>query len=66
MGLKIIGERPHEVKFKDGKRVWINDFDMSYMMKQKINIADIQDIFQEAFTKIWFNEVENDGLVGGE
>lgn len=62
MGLRIIGERPHEVRFKDGKRIWINDFDMSYVMNKKIDIADIKDIFLEAFTKIWFNDLENDGL----
>lgn len=62
MGLRIISERPHEVRFRDGKRVWINDFDMSYAVKKKIDIEDIKDIFQEAFTKIWFNEVENDGF----
>jgi len=62
MGLKIIGERPHEVKLKNGQRIWINDFDMSYLRKQDLDIDDIKDIFQEAFTKIWFNEVENDGL----
>lgn len=62
MGLKIIGERPHELRFRDGKRVWINDFDMLYAVTNKVDIDEIKDIFQEAFTKIWFNEVENDGF----
>lgn len=62
MGLRIIGERPYLVKFKDGKRVWINDFDMTYAVNQDISINDIRDIFQEAFTKIWFGEAENDGF----
>ncbi|HEX4045668.1 MAG TPA: NAD-glutamate dehydrogenase [Gammaproteobacteria bacterium] len=62
MGLRIIGERPHELKFKDGLRIWINDFDMTYAGSQSINIKDIQDNFQTAFTKIWFNEAENDGF----
>ena len=33
MGLRIIGERPHEIIFKDGNIVWINDFDMVYVSK---------------------------------
>lgn len=62
MGLRIIAERPHEIKFKDGKRVWVNDFDMSYMVNKNIDVADIKDTFQEAFTKIWFGQIENDGF----
>ncbi len=62
MGLRIIGERPHELKFKDGKSVWINDFDMTYAGSKTIDINNVKDIFQEAFTKIWFNHAENDGF----
>ncbi len=62
MGLKIIGERPHELKFKEGKHIWINDFDMIYSVNKTIDINDLKDIFQEAFIKIWFGEAENDGF----
>lgn len=62
MGLRIIGERPHELKFKDGKRIWINDFDMTYAVNKPININDSKDMFQEAFTRIWMSEAENDSL----
>ena len=62
MGLRIIAERPHEVKFKNGASVWINDFDMSCADSGAIDINDIKDIFQEAFTKIWFGDAENDGF----
>lgn len=62
MGLKIIGERPHEIKFRDGRLIWINDFNMTYAVNKDIDIEDIKDIFQDAFTKIWFGEAENDGF----
>ncbi len=62
MGLRIIGERPHEVKFKDSTSVWINDFDMTCAVNKDIDINDIKDTFQEAFTKIWFGDAENDGF----
>lgn len=62
MGLRIIGEHPHLVRSKDGKRIWINDLDMSYAKNRDIDIEDIRDTFQEAFAKIWFNEAENDGF----
>lgn len=62
MGLRIIGERPHELKFKDGMRIWVNDFDMSYAVNKEMDINDIKDTFQDAFTKIWFGHAENDGF----
>lgn len=62
MGLRIIGERPHELKFKEGNRVWINDFDMTYAGNKPLDINNIKDVFQNAFTKIWFGEAENDGF----
>ncbi len=62
MGLRIIGERPHELKFKDNRRVWINDFDIVYLVKKELNVNSVKDIFQDAFTKIWFGEAENDGF----
>jgi glutamate dehydrogenase len=62
MGLRIIGERPHEIKLKEGNHIWINDFDMTYALNKDIEINNIKDVFQDAFTKIWFNEAENDGF----
>lgn len=65
MGLRIIGERPYELKFKDGRRVWINDFDMRYEANKTTsvdNVDNIKDTFQDAFSKIWFGEAENDGF----
>lgn len=62
MGLRIIGERPHELKFKEGGRVWVNDFIMTYAVTKTIDINDVKDIFQEAFVKIWYGEAENDGF----
>jgi glutamate dehydrogenase len=62
MGLRVIGERPHEIKFRDGSKVWINDFDMIYTSPKLVDIEGIKDVFFDAFKKIWFGQVENDGF----
>ncbi len=62
MGLRIIGERPHEIIFKDGTIAWISDFDMVHVSKREIDVDLIKDNFQEAFTNIWFNNAEDDGF----
>ena len=61
MGLRVIGERPHEVVFSDGQRVWINEFIMDYP-GYNININQIHDIFIDAINKVWFGKAENDGF----
>jgi len=62
MGLRILGERPHEVIFKDGSIAWINDFDMVHVEKKEIDIDAMKDNFQDAFTHIWFKNAEDDGF----
>lgn len=62
MGLRIIGERPHEIVFKNGSIAWISDFDMVHVSKREIDIDQIKDNFQDAFTNIWFNNAEDDGF----
>lgn len=62
MGMRIIGERPHEIIFKDGSIVWVNDFDMVYLKNKEIEIEEIKDIFQDAFSNIWFRQAEDDGF----
>ncbi len=62
MGLRIIGERPHEIIFKDGTIAWISDFDMIHVSKREADIDQTKDSFQDAFTNIWFRNAEDDGF----
>lgn len=62
MGLRILGERPHEIIFRDGKIVWITDFDMVYMKNEEIDIDNLRDNFQDAFANIWYRNAEDDGF----
>ncbi len=60
MGLRINGERPHEVIFRDGSIVWISDFDMEYVSNNEIDVANLKNNFQDAFSNIWFKHTEDD------
>jgi len=60
MGFRVIGESPHALHFDHGKTVWVNDFQVVSSDGKGINIDDIQDVFQEAFPRVWFGEAEND------
>jgi glutamate dehydrogenase len=62
MGLRAISERPYLLKFDDGKLTWISDFSMQYNKDIEFNIDDTKELFQNAFSKIWFGAAENDGF----
>lgn len=62
LGLKAISERPYTFKFADDEEVWINDFSMFYANGSLVNIEEIKELFQNAFSCVWFGEVENDGF----
>lgn len=61
MGLRVIGEQPHEISLKEGF-IWINDFGMVSVQKLNIDAETVKNNFQEAFAKIWYGQVENDGF----
>jgi len=60
MGLRINGERPHEIIFRDGRIVWISDFDMEYANSKEIDVVTLKENFQDAFANIWFENAEDD------
>ena len=62
LGLRAISERPYLLKFANDKLAWINDFSVFYTRDSKFQIDEIRELFQNAFTKIWFGDAENDGF----
>jgi glutamate dehydrogenase len=62
LGLRAISERPYVLKFDDGKVTWINDFAMQYNKEFDFDIDSIKDLFQNAFSRVWFGDAENDGF----
>ncbi len=62
MGLRVLGERPHQVIFRDGSIAWISDFDMAHASHREIDVNAVRDSFQDAFTHIWFRHAEDDAF----
>ncbi len=62
MGLRVIGEQPYQIIFKDGSNVWINDFNMVYSSDIALNVEQIRERFQNAFSMVWHGLAENDGF----
>jgi len=62
LGLRVLGERPYRLKFKDGRQVWINDFGMVHVKGELLEVAKVKEIFENAFARIWHGDAEDDGF----
>lgn len=62
MGLKVIDERPHRLRPEGRNMVWLHDVGMVYAYGSQLEIDRVRDIFQDAFIRIWYGVIENDGL----
>jgi len=64
VGLRSIAELPFEIK-PDGEEnpIWVHDFLLEAPLNgHEVVLKDVKANFERAFTKIWYNHVENDGL----
>jgi glutamate dehydrogenase len=62
MGLRVIGEQPYRIAISGGNSAWISDFSMIHANRKEINAEEYREVFQNAFAKIWFGDLDNDGL----
>lgn len=62
LGLRVIGERPYEFRDKEGVVIWVHDFSLIYCLSDSVNIQEVRDIFQEAFSRIWYGDADNDSF----
>lgn len=62
MGLRVIGEQPYKLIMRDGRVIWINDFNMVAEEHAHIDIDQVKPLFQEAFKRVWLGDMENDAF----
>jgi glutamate dehydrogenase len=61
-GLRVIDESPYQVRSSDGDVNWIMDFSMLHDSNHKMDVEQEQSLFQNAFAKVWYNELEDDSF----
>jgi glutamate dehydrogenase len=62
LGMRIVSERPYEMRLDARHRVWIQDFDMRPPEGEAVRVDLIRDHFQTAFEQTWRRRCENDGF----
>ncbi len=62
LGLRIISERPHEIKLANRDVIWISDYRMVHPKAENMDPENVSALFQDAFEAVWQKYSENDGL----
>ena len=62
LGMRIVSERPHELRLADGHQIWIQDFDMEPVQGEAFNLDAVRPAFHSAFEAIWRGHCDNDGF----
>ncbi|WP_375791696.1 NAD-glutamate dehydrogenase [Glaciimonas immobilis] len=62
MGVKVQEERPYRIELQDAAPVWIHDFGMQTADGGEVEIDRIKEIFEDAFSRVWSGEADNDDL----
>jgi glutamate dehydrogenase len=60
MGVEVVDERPYGIDPENGRRSWIYDLGLRYQPSPDVDEGDIKELFQDAFTALWRDEVESD------
>ncbi|MBA4696273.1 MAG: NAD-glutamate dehydrogenase [Legionella sp.] len=60
LGMRALSERPYSLK--NGRDTSINDFALQYTRPVPFEIDKIRELFQNAFSHVWFGDAENDGF----
>jgi glutamate dehydrogenase len=60
MGLRVITESPYRIELPGGEVIWIQDFDLQCAPLELPDVAEVREIFQEAFARAWRAEAESD------
>ncbi len=62
LGMRIVSERPYDLRLNEGHSVWIQDFDMLPPGDAEVDLDRVRGKFQEAFEQTWRRRCENDGF----
>ncbi|MGS2720143.1 NAD-glutamate dehydrogenase [Paraglaciecola aestuariivivens] len=59
-GLRVIDESPFKVHTSQGDVNWIMDFSMLHNASSELDMEQAQNLFQTAFSQVWYNALEDD------
>ena len=62
MGLRVIEEKPYEIKLADGGYLWLHDYTLVEANGKELVADEYRESFEDAFKSIWRGQAENDSF----
>ena len=62
LGLRVESEHPYGIKRKDGQRIWVHEFKLTFALVTAIDFEKVGDAFKQAFLRIWKGDAESDAF----
>lgn len=62
LGLRVEAEHPFEIKREHASSVWIHEFTVEHSGTQALEVDQVADYIEDAFSNIWHGYVEDDGF----
>ena len=62
LGVRVIGEHPYPITRRDGRKIWIQDFELEYVFADHVDLHDVKDSFPEAFRSVWLGHADSDAF----
>ncbi|MCH7866892.1 MAG: NAD-glutamate dehydrogenase [Myxococcales bacterium] len=62
LGVRVIGEHPYPITRRNGRKIWIHDFELEYVFADSVDLHYVKDSFPEAFRNIWLGRADSDGF----
>jgi glutamate dehydrogenase len=62
MGVRVIEERPYEVRPPGSPPAWIHDIGLAHRHGAELDLHEVRERFQEAFTRTLRGDAESDGF----
>lgn len=62
LGLHVVSERPYELSMKDGKKIWIQDFDLKLAGGGTLVLESVRERFHQAFAQVVKDNMLSDTL----
>ncbi len=63
MGFRVIEEHPFDIRlYGEESSIWIHDYGLEVSAGVAFDLHEVKENLQEAFGRVWYGELENDGF----
>jgi glutamate dehydrogenase len=62
LGMRVLGERPYQIRRADRRVFWVHDFSLVYALAEDIDVPSVSAAVEDAFLAVIAGRAESDGF----